>query len=889
MMEATTTPFNSNSETEAAISDKALVLSYLRRIASAARALASDEKNISAMDESAMDIDTVIPSDAVSSPSEDCQEYIDQIARDLLLACHLDRITRLASQSPSLPPQRLPPVDLDRDMPRDDAEGHTKNWQRLDYLRNLLRAMAPVAMDVTAHICALVVPTTIDSSSSDDSISTPNAVSAFLLFSVWLPMAPQITPLALDLFSLENFPSPLAEEISMNDNNNNNNNNNSSNNNTMWYQERATQYRVFLLAQASHAVCEFFSQRGEIQRLIQWWNWSPIFALLNCTDDGDHYDQEMTDVAQVMDTNNNNNNNNIGGFPFSFLKAIRWNVARIICHLLEVTPIARGQYFEKLCVRQERAPWIVHPWMIDDEEGTMQELLAKGRAKLWSEEDTFQAPSARQIRNAIPSLHPWLVHVDGGIVFAKHNPIKSGLAESALSIPSSQQESTTANDKKRQHLTRTSTTTENLALLGASLCSSPHPPPILICGPHGSGKSSLVRELALIFGGSSSGSWNHDDHLLEIHVDEETDAKTLVGSYTMTDIPGEFAWKAGALTLAVRAGKWVLIEDVDSVPVEIQAALVKLMEDRVLPLGASGKMERCHPNFRLFGTCTTTETNRGGRGRLGGGGGKKILNPSLWRQVHVKPLPYTELQEVALSLYPNLPLSIFESALAILKSVDRSGRDASRNDGMVSLEDSQQQVAMMLMTGGRSPSVRDFFKLLSRISNGIVFERNTKYATESQRTLCMAECVDVFLAACPHREKRREFVRSTIAPTWGLTADLALAYLESRRPVTHIGPEHVEVGRAKLALLSETTQKDSDGFTETSFSLRIMESIAVGIKENEPLLLGKIPSPLDQQTVFFLYNSCLSHHCSPVVISCFISVGETGVVRKAPLVVLYST
>jgi len=63
--------------------------------------------------------------------------------------------------------------------------------------------------------------------------------------------------------------------------------------------------------------------------------------------------------------------------------------------------------------------------------------------------------------------------------------------------------------------------------------------------------------------------------------------------------------------------------------------------------------------------------------------------------------------------------------------------------------------------------------------------------------------------------------------------------LESRQPVTQIGQDFVEIGRAKLPLLLHKTQAVSDGFTETSFSLRLMESIAVGIKENEPLLLGK--------------------------------------------------
>ena len=84
---------------------------------------------------------------------------------------------------------------------------------------------------------------------------------------------------------------------------------------------RGTQHRVFLLTQASHCICDFFSQRGEIQRVIHWWNWSPIFALLNrTTNDDDDDDEEMTDAGDQMIDNNYKNND----FPFSFLEAIRW-------------------------------------------------------------------------------------------------------------------------------------------------------------------------------------------------------------------------------------------------------------------------------------------------------------------------------------------------------------------------------------------------------------------------------------------------------------------------------------------------------------------------------------------------------------------------------------
>lgn len=767
-----------------------LIPTYLRRVASASSSLAQG----------------VDPMEVEDFPlTSDCQQYIDRIARDLLRACRLD-VMMLSTQN--LPEPKLPPVDLKRDLPRDEAQG--LRWRRTDFLRALLRAMAPIAMDVAAHVGSI-----LDSKNNDaeGAISQENAQAFFILSSVWLPIAPQITPLVSELFSMKTFPCPL-EEIKIS--------------------KTIDNYRIFLLAEASLNICSYYSQRNEISLLHKWWNWSPAFLFMNNQSQrqlsrGD--DEEMAGVE-----NQNNHHDPLG---FWFRDAIQWFAPRIVAYLFQLPPRAKGTYIKKLGVGERRVPWVPHPWVIDEEEANAQMLQLSGKALIWDEKP-FAAPSVESIRKII-RLHPWLVHVGDGIVYVKHDAISAGKEleriDDKCQVESSHNFTSSTKDKV-QNLIRTATTAENLALLGAAMCTQPHPPPILICGPHGSGKSSLVRELAVAFSPSTT---IHRDQLLEIHVDEETDAKTLIGSYTMTDIPGEFVWKPGALTQAVRQGKWVLMEDIDSIPIEIQAALVKLLEDRVLPLGVTGDFESCHPNFRLFGTLTTAGLQKG---RSAISRRKKVLSSSLWRNVYVKPLPFSELEEVALSLYPSIPRSICQSSLSVLKALDRSGRDLTCDETRADEESETNVPINNPLSGGRHPSVRDFFKLLSRISQGIVFERNIKYATESQRTLCMAESVDIFLSACPDREIRRSFIRNVIAPIWGLTADLALSYLESRRPTTQALPGYLEVGRARLQIKQsnlESERAQTDTFTETSSALRLMETIAVGIRENEPLLLGESP------------------------------------------------
>ena len=307
-------------------------------------------------------------------------------------------------------------------------------------------------------------------------------------------------------------------------------------------------------------------------------------------------------------------------------------------------------------------------------------------------------------------------------------------------------------------------------------------------------------------------------------------------------------WPSGALTNASREGRWVLIEDLDRVPVEIQAALVKLFEERMIPLG-NGKYERSHPNFRIFATCTTKSSSSSSRGqerhslRIGNhrGGGKQILSPTYWRNVHVKPMPYSELKEVATMLYSDVPISIVESAMTLLEALDRSGREHQSDTLEDEKNEIEETVAKMrnLWIGVRIPSVRDFFKLLSRICNGICFEKGTLYTTEAQRTLCMAESVDIFMGSCPDQEIKDEFIGSLAAPVWGITKSLALNYMRARKPSVLVANDFFEIGRAKFHTTKSIgfEQEQSTTFAETSHALRLMESIAVCVRENEPILL----------------------------------------------------
>jgi hypothetical protein len=785
------------------MSDSDAVLPYLRRILAAARTIATVPTTTGADDNDDSRMEIVETVDERETETAGAY-YADQIARQLLTACQTNV---LSASTANLPP--IVSVQGEHDVIEEDENDEDfpvliYQRRRIDYVRGLLRAMAPIAVDVAAHVVSIVQATATSETTKSPRIPDQTAVAAWILFSQWLPVASHITPLVSGLFSLSSFSCPLLLLPT----------------HTKRETEESQKER-WLIIEAAHNVCRYYDLRREHEVMMQWWNWSPIFRWLSSTDE----DVEMKD---------NNGNEDNDEFPFDLETAVRWHAARVAAYVLHLVPSALSVYLDRLGARKRIVPWVMHPWAVDQEEFIAQDLYFRGRAQIWKHDDTFFLPAAKQIRTLVP-LHPYLVHVGSGLVFCKHGAVRENRSSTADAVTAGGSDDQARASRSRQ-LVRTVTTAQNLCLLGTAMAMDPSPPPILICGPHGSGKSSLVRELSQNFSATPHAASHHDDQLLEIHVDEETDTKTLVGSYTTTDIPGQFEWRPGALTWAVRTGKWVLMEDIDSVPVEIQASLVQLLKERILSLG-NGKFEHCHPDFRLFGTMTTSSDSSSRRRTFRGSSGKRLLHPSLWTKVDVEPLPFTELKEIALGLYSSIPESIVDASLAVFRASDKSGRadEGDDDDGA----EPHGSMGRSNLNIGRPPSVRDLFKVLSRIAHGIVFERNVTYTTESQRTLSLAEAVDIFVAPCPDRDVRQEFIRSIAAPVFGISSELALRYVDTRRPTILLHDTCTEVGRANIEVSDSAAlaRTQSQSFVETDYALRLMESIGVCIRENEPTLL----------------------------------------------------
>ncbi len=125
-----------------------------------------------------------------------------------------------------------------------------------------------------------------------------------------------------------------------------------------------------------------------------------------------------------------------------------------------------------------------------------------------------------------------------------------------------------------------------LAFLG-----SPNGDGLYLTGPTGSGKTSLLEQVAARL------HWGV--HAVTGH--GRMELNDLLGQYMLVD-GGSMKWIDGPLTLAVRLGHVLLINEIDAVDPAELIGLNEIVEGKPLTIPQTGLVIAPHPKFRLVAT-----------------------------------------------------------------------------------------------------------------------------------------------------------------------------------------------------------------------------------------------------------------------------------------------
>ncbi|TPX18376.1 uncharacterized protein E0L32_011709 [Thyridium curvatum] len=363
--------------------------------------------------------------------------------------------------------------------------------------------------------------------------------------------------------------------------------------------------------------------------------------------------------------------------------------------------------------------------------------------------------------------------------------------------------------KQSTPLVKTTTTLENLQNL-ASLLRGSHP--ILLYGLPGSGKTSLIQEAAR--------EMSMESGLVTLHLNEQTDAKMLIGLYTTGTKPGSFEWRSGILTTAVREGRWILIEDLDRAPNEVMSTLLPLIERRELLIPTRGETVKAPSSFRIFATI------RSSLGLHGQEAPPNFMGSRFWRVLNVKTLPQKELQSIVQDTFPSLSRFV-PGILAVF-------------DQLLRLAQSPASLGLGRGVAERPPSSRDLLKWCRRLDQlfaaaGLVVDSPINDTIIDQMFL---EAVDCFVGSAKEERVREVLVRK-IGQEMRISPERVDYFLTSHVPRLEENERQIVVGRTTLLKTRRQSRvtKSRRPFATTTHAKRLLEQIAVAVKVKEPVLL----------------------------------------------------
>lgn len=197
--------------------------------------------------------------------------------------------------------------------------------------------------------------------------------------------------------------------------------------------------------------------------------------------------------------------------------------------------------------------------------------------------------------------------------------------------------------------------------------------PVLLEGPPGCGKSSLVKALAE----------RANFSFVRINLSESTEMSDLVGTDAPGEVPGTFSFRPGPLLVALSKSAWVLLDELNLASQSVLEGLNSVLDHRrSLYVPELGREVQAHKHFRVFGAQNPAVEGGGRRGLP-----KSFLNR--FTKVKIEAASEKDIVCIVRSLHKDLDEKLAHSIVRTLHKVkcDLTSKGHSSDQSSFGLRD----------------------------------------------------------------------------------------------------------------------------------------------------------------------------------------------------------
>lgn len=339
--------------------------------------------------------------------------------------------------------------------------------------------------------------------------------------------------------------------------------------------------------------------------------------------------------------------------------------------------------------------------------------------------------------------------------------------------------------------------------------------PLVLRGPAASGKTHLLYALAHQCAARTDGL----PPCLSIPLGDQSgvDAKALLGSYVSSrERPGSFSFVEGALTRAVRAGLWVVLEDIDKASSEVLSVIAPLAEALgptkaigarpVLDLGAHGRVVAAR-GFALLATRTVRANAPAAQ----------FLSSEHWGEVALPPPQASDVQAILDGRFPRVSALPPEERACLVRAWEGAVLASRGAPGSV-----------------RHATLRELMQWCARIEARDV---TSLFSNPTVQEAVFLDACDVFLASFPSETPLFHAVVRAIGEALQLSDERQTYAWHARVPDMALGQAGcVRVGRITLERVVPGTPAPQR-YALTRPALVGLERLAACVAHAEPALL----------------------------------------------------